>query len=35
MDRIYRVAQDHETFLAVERDGDLHRATGDPVEGES
>ena len=30
MDRIYRVAQDSETFFAVERDGDLHRATGDP-----
>ena len=30
MDRIYRVAQDHERFFAVERDGNLHRAAGDP-----
>jgi len=30
MDRIYRVAQDHESFFAVERDGNLHRAAGDP-----
>jgi 2-keto-4-pentenoate hydratase/2-oxohepta-3-ene-1,7-dioic acid hydratase in catechol pathway len=27
---IYRVSQDHETFFAVERDGDLLRAAGDP-----
>ena len=42
MERIYRVQQDHETFYAVERDGELRRATGDifgnrsagaPVEG--
>jgi 2-keto-4-pentenoate hydratase/2-oxohepta-3-ene-1,7-dioic acid hydratase in catechol pathway len=29
MDRIYRVRQDHETFHAVERHGELRRATGD------
>ena len=30
MDRIYRVTQDGETFLAVERGGELRRAGGDP-----
>lgn len=29
MDRVYRVTQDGETFYAVERDGELRRATGD------
>jgi 2-keto-4-pentenoate hydratase/2-oxohepta-3-ene-1,7-dioic acid hydratase in catechol pathway len=30
MDRIYRVAQAGQTFFAVERDGELCRAVGDP-----
>jgi len=30
MDRIYRVTQDGETFVAVERFGELRRAGGDP-----
>jgi len=30
MTRIYRVTQDDETFFAVERDGELSRAAGDP-----
>jgi len=30
MDRIYRVTQDGETFVAVERGGELRRAGGDP-----
>jgi 2-keto-4-pentenoate hydratase/2-oxohepta-3-ene-1,7-dioic acid hydratase in catechol pathway len=30
MERIYRVMQDGETFYAVERDGELRRAGGDP-----
>ncbi len=30
MERIYRVMQDGETFYAVERDGTLRRADGDP-----
>jgi len=30
MERIYRVAQDGQTFFAVERDGELRRASGDP-----
>ena len=30
MDRIYRVMQDGETFCAVEQDGELRRASGDP-----
>lgn len=30
MERIYRVQQDGETFYAVERNGDVLRATGDP-----
>jgi 2-keto-4-pentenoate hydratase/2-oxohepta-3-ene-1,7-dioic acid hydratase in catechol pathway len=30
MERIYRVQQDGATFYAVERDGVLHRASGDP-----
>jgi 2-keto-4-pentenoate hydratase/2-oxohepta-3-ene-1,7-dioic acid hydratase in catechol pathway len=30
MERIYRVVQDGETFYAVERDGDLRRAAGEP-----
>jgi 2-keto-4-pentenoate hydratase/2-oxohepta-3-ene-1,7-dioic acid hydratase in catechol pathway len=29
MERIYRVVQDDEVFYAVERDGDVRRATGD------
>jgi 2-keto-4-pentenoate hydratase/2-oxohepta-3-ene-1,7-dioic acid hydratase in catechol pathway len=30
MDRLYRVMQDREIFFAVERDGELRRAAGDP-----
>ena len=30
MPRIYRVAHEGETFVAVERDGELYRAAGDP-----
>src|SRR5471030_2298584 len=30
MERIYRAVQDGETFYAVERDGELRRAIGDP-----
>ncbi len=30
MEKIYRVAQDGDTFWAVERDGELRRAGGDP-----
>jgi 2-keto-4-pentenoate hydratase/2-oxohepta-3-ene-1,7-dioic acid hydratase in catechol pathway len=30
MERIYRAVQDGETFYAVERDGELRRASGDP-----
>ena len=33
MDRIFRVEQDGQTFYAVERDGDLRRASGDPFGG--
>jgi len=33
MDRIYRVEQDGQTFYAVERDGELRRASGDPFSG--
>ena len=33
MERIYRVMQDGETFFAVERDGDLRRASGEPFAG--
>ena len=29
--RIYRVAQSGEAFFAVERDGELRRAAGDPL----
>src|SRR6202048_1368220 len=29
MERIYRVLQDNETYYAIERDGDVRRATGD------
>jgi 2-keto-4-pentenoate hydratase/2-oxohepta-3-ene-1,7-dioic acid hydratase in catechol pathway len=31
MDRIYRVSQGAEAFFAVERDGELRRAAGDPL----
>jgi 2-keto-4-pentenoate hydratase/2-oxohepta-3-ene-1,7-dioic acid hydratase in catechol pathway len=31
MDHIYRVVQDGQTFFAVERDGELRRASGDPI----
>jgi 2-keto-4-pentenoate hydratase/2-oxohepta-3-ene-1,7-dioic acid hydratase in catechol pathway len=33
MQRIYRVAQDGETCYAIERDGELRRASGDPFTG--
>ena len=33
MERIYNVMQDGETFYAVESDGELRRATGDPFGG--
>jgi 2-keto-4-pentenoate hydratase/2-oxohepta-3-ene-1,7-dioic acid hydratase in catechol pathway len=33
MDRIYRVEQDGQTFFAVERGGELRRASGDPFAG--
>jgi 2-keto-4-pentenoate hydratase/2-oxohepta-3-ene-1,7-dioic acid hydratase in catechol pathway len=34
MDRIYRVGQGGEIFYAVERDGELRRAVGNPFSGE-
>jgi 2-keto-4-pentenoate hydratase/2-oxohepta-3-ene-1,7-dioic acid hydratase in catechol pathway len=34
MPRIYRVAQEGRSFYAVERDGELRRAAGDPFSGE-
>ena len=33
MERIYRVRQNEDTFYAVERDGELRRASGDPFTG--
>lgn len=33
MERIYRVQQGGDTFYAVERDGAVHRASGDPFAG--
>jgi 2-keto-4-pentenoate hydratase/2-oxohepta-3-ene-1,7-dioic acid hydratase in catechol pathway len=33
MERIYRVRQNQDTFYAVERDGELRRASGDPFTG--
>src|ERR1044071_9393875 len=33
MERIYRVRRNHDTFYAVERDGELRRASGDPFSG--
>jgi len=32
-ERIYRVRQEGETFYAVESEGELRRATGDPYGG--
>src|SRR5919206_2062307 len=33
MERIYRVQQGGETFFAIDRDGELRRASGDPFGG--
>jgi len=33
MERIYRVRRNEDTFFAVERDGELRRASGDPFSG--
>ena len=33
MERLYRVAQNDQTFYALERDGELRRAAGDPFAG--